>query len=130
MVIGSPEYFYWRDQCKDFTDKHLMAGYQAAGGFQGYFTIGEFRKLCIDGYRTLVEQNRRAEPPTTARLSDMSSFGKGPRFKELAKVTQAMMREGPDGPITRATKDNRLTNRNVHGKSAEEIIAWCKELYA
>lgn len=73
--------------------------------------------------------HRPYQPPTrTPRLTDGRSLG-NERFQELHKVTLAMMQEGPDGPITRATREKRLTRNFVNGKSAEEIMAFCERLY-
>lgn len=130
MVIDGTEYRYWKDQCKDLSDKHLMAGYRAAGNFKGYFTIGEFRKLCIDARQVQVEQARRKDPPTTARLSDLRSFGQGERWNELTLVTQAMIDEEGEGPITKASRQKKLTKGVIQGKPVGEIINFCKGLYS
>lgn len=124
--ISGVDYFYWRHQLRDLTDKHLKAGLEQTSSFKGFLTWSEFRALCMDGYLRIREQERQAEPPTTAALSDMSSFGKGERWKELSKVTTAMMLEPKDGPITKASKAGRLTRTNTRGKSASEIIEMCR----
>ena len=44
--IGSTDYKYWDAMLKDFDDEDLFRGIQGAKDFTGYFTIGEFRKMC------------------------------------------------------------------------------------
>lgn len=129
MVIEGTDYRYWKDQCRDLTDKQINAGYRASSTFKGYFTIGEFKSLCIEAYQKLVEQNRRPVR-TTARLSDLRTFGGDDRWVELALVTQAMNAEEGEGPITRASRENKLTKHVIRGKSADEIISFCHDLYS
>lgn len=122
QVISGVDYFYWRHQLRDLTDKHLKAGLEQTNSFQGFLTWSEFRKLCMDGFLRIREQQRQAAPATTAALSDMSSFGKGERWRELSQITSAMMAEPKGGPITRASKAGVLTKNFIRGKSADEII--------
>ena len=131
MIVGGPDYNYWRSQLADLTDKHLDAGLTQTNTFKGYLTWSEFRKLCMDGYNTQTQQ-RRAEgiKPAVAHLSNPASFGRSERWKELAKVTKAMMEGPPGGPIHRAALENRLTKRNIDGKSADEIIEFSNNLYS
>ena len=125
-LVNQTEYHFWKVQLRDLTDKHLKAGLEQTSSFKGFLTWSEFRALCMDGYLRIREQERQAIPPTTAALSDMSSFGKGDRWNELSKVTTAMMLEDKDGPITKASKAGRLTRNNTRGKSASEIIEMCR----
>ena len=131
MIVGGPDYNYWRSQLADLTDKHLDAGLTQTNTFKGYLTWSEFRKLCMDGYNVHQQQRRsQYKEQAVPRLSDPASFGRGERWKELAKVTKAMMEEPPGGPIHRAALENRLTKRNIDGKSADEIIEFCNNLYS
>lgn len=128
-IIGGMDYNYWRDNLKDLSDRHLMAGYRHSGSFRGFFTWGAFRHLCIEGVNIETEQSRRLPNPTIHRLSDLATKTESPRFRELMKVTEAMQEEEGEGPITRATEDGFLTGRFVKGKSAEEIISYCERKY-
>ncbi len=123
QVIGGVDYFYWRHQLRDLTDKHLKAGFDQTNSFKGYLTWSEFRTLCMDGFMRIREQQRQAAPPTTAALSDMSSFGQGERWRELSKVTAAMLAEPKGGKLTLASVYGQLTANNIRGKSASEIIS-------
>ncbi len=125
QVIGGVDYFYWRHQLRDLTDKHLKAGFDQTNSFKGYLTWSEFRTLCMDGFLRIREQQRQAAPPTPAALSDLSSLGQGDRWRELSKVTAAMLAEPKDGPITKAGKSGRITTNYIRGKSATEIIEQC-----
>lgn len=129
-LIGGIDYGNWRDSVADLTDKHLVEGRELAVNHQGFFQLGHFRHYCIQGHNARVEQerNRRKSQERTLRLKDASRLG-NKRFQELHKVTMAMLEETGEGPITRATKDRRLTKHVVQGKSADEIIAFCKALY-
>ena len=128
MVINGVDYRYWRDNLRDLSDNYLRAGLKHSGTFIGYMGWGEFRKLCMDGYSIQKAQNFQSAEPTTARISDFSTMG-NKRFQELCQVTREMNAEPIDGPIHRATSDGKLSKSFVRGKSAEEIIDFCKNLY-
>lgn len=129
MGIDSVDYRYWRSQLSDMTDKHLQAGFRNSGTFHGFFTWAEFRKLCIEGYNQQLAQKRQAEqPPEIRSLEDLGRHG-NKRWRELLTVTHAMQEEVGEGPITKASRDGRLTGNFIRGKSAQEIIDHCKRLY-
>jgi hypothetical protein len=46
--VGETDYKYWNHMLKDLTNEKLLAGLKAVDGFQGYMTIGVFKKLCLD----------------------------------------------------------------------------------
>lgn len=127
--IGSTDYSYWRNQLHDLDNKHLRAGLELSGTFHGYLTWSEFRKLCVDGYALWTQQSRQAEAPATARLTDMRTFSKNPRFHQLLAITHAMRREEGEGPITKASRAGDLDKRFLQGKSPEEVIAFCHRKY-
>jgi len=114
----------WRKGLLGLTEKDIKNGLTHTRDHVGYFDVGVFRRFCFQStpqYHAPVKE--------TARLSDLSSFGRGPRWKELSKVTAAMMEEKGDGPITRASKQGKLGISVVRNKSADEIIEHCKKLY-
>lgn len=104
------------------SDRQIGIGLKFVRDHVGFFDVGVFRKLCFQVVNTYQP------PPQTARLSDYSTLG-DERFRELAKVTQAMNEETGIGPIRRATLDGKLNRHFVMGKSADEIISYCQELY-
>lgn len=126
-VVDGTDYRFWRHNLKDLTDKQLDFGVKGTSFFHGYLTWAAFRKLCIDYSR--IERDRiTRERSYGARISLPETLG-DKRFQELNKVTQAMSAEEGSGPIHKATLDGTLTARFVEGKSAEEIIKLCHNLY-
>ncbi len=127
--IASNDYKYWRDQLSDLNDTYLKAGLKHSGTFQGYFTWGSFRRLCMEGYRTEVQQNRFRQMSSNARLSNLESLGKGQRWNVLVEVTRAMLREEGNGPITQASRRKTIPGDVLRKNSAEQIIHFCQKLY-
>lgn len=125
MVINGTDYRYWRENLKDMTDKHLMAGFENSGTFHGYFTWSEFRKLCVDAYMAQTQQNHQAVPKT-AQLDRPESMG-NKRFRELRTGVTDVMDEEP--AVKRASQEKKLTIGVIRGKSPQQIIDYCKRLY-
>ena len=46
LVIDGTDYRYWQHSCRDLTNEEIMRGLENSKGFHGYFTLGEWRKLC------------------------------------------------------------------------------------
>lgn len=116
----------WGYGLSGMSEKQIRRGLELTKDHVGFFDVGVFRKYC---FTQEASHKLYTPPPATAKLADLSSFGKGERWNELAKVTKAMMEEGKNGPITRATLNNKLTRNVIRGKSADEIIAYATKLY-
>jgi hypothetical protein len=114
----------WRKGLLGLTEKEIQKGLAHTRDHVGFFDIGVFRRYC-----TQAEAKYHEPVKETARLSDLSSFGRGPRWKELSKVTAAMMEEEGDGPLTRASKQGKLRKHVIKNKSADEIIEHAQKLY-
>lgn len=46
--IGGTEFKYWRAFLKDLTDDQLREGRGRIADFDGYLTVGAFKKLCTE----------------------------------------------------------------------------------
>ena len=46
QIIDGTDYRYWQHACRDLTNEQIMHGLERSKNFEGYFTLGEWRKLC------------------------------------------------------------------------------------
>lgn len=102
------------------SNEGLRLGIEAARDHKGYFDLGTFRAYCRKpvGAAPSFEQ-------TQPKLAQLDKLGKNPKTRDLLKVTQAMMAEDGNGPITEATKLGLLTSHFVRNKTSDEIIEYC-----
>lgn len=122
---GSSEFNTWGRRLSALTREDLARGLATCERHtrdKGKLDLPTFLGYCRAVPRHI------ADPPVRS-VADMRARNKNPRFRELMKVTDAMLTENGEGPITKATKANRLTKHFTEGKTAGQIIEFCQGLY-